>query len=389
MFRLLWPIVLLVACAAPTADLTLAPDVDGFSAALHRVDHDLAATAALDATDWTVQGRLAGLHLQRARLAGGYADYDHALLALDRAYAQAAPGAGPHQTHARVLASLHRLPEAIDAVDRARDRILIDDVTTAELDLLRAELAWQQGDYPTALDASAELELRRPTWRTASTGAHHAWHTLQDAEAERAWDLAEQRLVGEQRVARAWLHLQRGLLDLDRGRPDEALHHYLDADAALPGWWLVHEHVAEALVLTGHPDQAEPIYRDVVEHTDAPEFMDALAGLALDRGDRHAADAWIARAEARYEDQLAAHPEAAAGHALGHYLDFGPADRAVELARANLAARPNAEAHTWLALALLHADRPDEAREHVTAALATPWRSGDLLALAAELDVGE
>ena len=90
-----------------------------------------------------------------------------------------------------------------------------------------------------------------------------------------------------------------------------------------------------------------------------------------------------------YEDQLAAHPEAAAGHALGHYLDFGPADRAVELARANLAARPNAEAHTWLALALLHADRPDEAREHVTAALATPWRSGDLLALAAELDVGE
>ena len=43
MFRLLWPIVLLVACAAPTADLTLAPDVDGFSAALHRRELGLAS----------------------------------------------------------------------------------------------------------------------------------------------------------------------------------------------------------------------------------------------------------------------------------------------------------------------------------------------------------
>jgi tetratricopeptide (TPR) repeat protein len=374
--------LLAAACATPDA-VVLAPDLAGYSRELDGLDSRIEAANALVGSDWTASGRVASLRLERARLAGGYDDYDHALDALDHAFALAPEGSGPLTTRAQVHASLHRLGPALHDLAVARSRILLDDRTVARMDLLAGDLAWQGGDYDAGMAIVADVDTRLASFGSAASVAHQAWHTLDDPAAETAFDRAEAHLIGDAPVARAWIHLQRGLLDLDRGDPDGALGHYLRADAAVPGWWLVHEHVAEALVLTGRSAQAEGIYLDVVERTDSPEFMDALAELALARGDAAEAERWIAGAELRYEDQLARYPEAAAGHALDHWLVFGPPERAVELARANLTARPSAEARGKLAAALLQVGDVDEAVDHIDAALATPWRNGDLLATAA------
>ena len=383
--------VLTLGCA-PAGDAELRPvldDEDGYSRALASLDAELEATRARSGTDWTVHGQLAGLHLRRARLAGGYDDYDAALEALDEAFALAPDGSGPHAVEARVLASLHRLPEAEGAVERASERVLLDDATRASLDLLDSELAWQGGAYDDALNGLADVHDRRPTFGSHARIGHQAWHTLDDATAEAAFDDAEEAIVGEAPVLRAWTHLQRGILDLDRGRLDEALDHYHDADAALPGWWLVQEHIAEIWVLTGHEERAEVLYVDIVERTGAPEFMDALAELALSRGEEAEAARWTAEARAAYDDQLARHPEAAAGHAVDHYLTFAAPSEALDLAEANVMARPNAEAHVKLAAAHLAAGDVPAAREALDRALDTPWRNSDLFDVQAAVEAAE
>ena len=54
-----------------------------------------------------------------------------------------------------------------------------------------------------------------------------------------------------------------------------------------------------------------------------------------------------------FDARLAAQPEAAGGHALDFFLEHGPPDRALVLAEANAALRPNAEAMAQLAGVLL------------------------------------
>lgn len=367
---------LLVGCASSEVVPDLRADVDGYSDAVEDLDRQIAAAEALAGDDWTIDARIASLRLIRARLVGGYGDYVHAQDALDDAFDKAVEGGGPHAVRARVLASLHRVDEAMADVDTARQRLLLSDRELASLDLLGAELRWSSGEHAEAAASVEAIEADLPSFASAASVGHHRWHTLDDAGAERAFDAAEAHLVGESRFSRSWLHLQRGLLDLDRGRYDEALVHYRDADAALPGWWLVHEHIAEILVLTDRTSEAEVIYRDVVDRTDAPEFMDALAGLALDSGDTAEAESWIALADDRYEAQIAAFPEAAAGHALDHYLEFGSPERALEIARGNVENRPNAEAWVGLAMALHNVDQHSEAVEAMEQARATVWRGG-------------
>ena len=128
------------------------------------------------------------------------------------------------------------------------------------------------------------------------------------------------------------------------------------------------------------------LYADIIARTDNPEFMDAVAGIHRAAGRTEAAAPLIARADAIYEAQLLRFPEAAYGHALEHFLEFG-ADpkRTVTLAEANHRTRPNAEAKISLARAYLQAGRKDDARKAIDEALATPWNTADLHAVAAEV----
>src|SRR5262249_31405270 len=135
----------------------------------------------------------------------------------------------------------------------------------------------------------------------------------------------------EQAQTRAYLSLLRGLVALERGRWDEALARYAEGDREFPGWWLLREHEAEIHALQGKKDEAIAAYRQLVDETSDPEYMDALARLVP----APEAGTWVARARTVHDARLARFPEAAYGHALEHYLLFEDPARAVELAEKN------------------------------------------------------
>ncbi|HWN81036.1 MAG TPA: hypothetical protein VNM87_02965, partial [Candidatus Udaeobacter sp.] len=287
----------------------------------------------------------AGAHLQRARLTGDYADYAAAESLITRAFAISPPGAGPFLTRAHLNFTLHRLAP-IEADLKAEERsVMVDDATRADITALRANIDFHSGRYPEARRGfEAAHQLHRSIGSLLNL-ATYDWQTGDFAAAESLLDSAEAMYHGEYAEPRAWVHLQRGLMDLDRGRWDEALAHYHRADSVLSGWWLVQEHIAEVTTLEGHSDQALAMYEYIVARTGNPEFMDAIAKIQLAKGDSAAAQPWIDRAEKIYTDRLARFPEASAGHALDHFLEFEPdAGRLIRLAEENYRLRPGGQA---------------------------------------------
>lgn len=333
---------------------------------------------------WTAYEWAAGAALERARLSGSFDDYAAADALLARAFEIAAGAGGPYLSRARLHYSLHRYDAALADLAAAERQLLLPDATRRQIAAIRADIAFHRGRYREALAGyrdnlvleSDPSDLFRLAYYEWQTGAYDRAAALLEQAAAASGDLDPQRV--------AFWHLQRGQMDLDRGRHAEAFAHFLDADAALPGWWLVQEHLAEVHTLEGRLDEAEAIYRAVIEETGSPEFMDAMAGIAAQRGSETEAALWIARARAGYERQLALLPEAAMGHALGHFLAYEPNDELVlALAERNHALRPGGEATLLLAQAELRADRLDEAADLISALLAGPWRSAELHATAA------
>ncbi len=182
---------------------------------------------------------------------------------------------------------------------------------------------------------------------------------------------------------RAWAALQRGLVEMERGRYSVARAHLERASRTFQGFWLVDEHLAELDVAEGKPAEAEARYRSLIERTADPEHMDALAELVRAPAPAEA-KALRARARAVHVERLARFPEAAAGHAVEHYVKFeADVARAVELAEQNRAVRPDGEARAHLAQAYLRAGRVSDASAEMKQVLATRWISAESLATAA------
>jgi Flp pilus assembly protein TadD len=124
----------------------------------------------------------------------------------------------------------------------------------------------------------------------------------------------------------------------------------------------------------------------VIGRTGNPELMDAAAAILEERGEHEEARALRTRAHEGHEARIAMYPEAAYGHALGHYLEHeGDEARAVEIAERNRDVRPNGEAWTQLAQAYARAGRLEEARAAITHVRATPYRSLELDETAEEI----
>ncbi|MCP4868655.1 MAG: tetratricopeptide repeat protein [Proteobacteria bacterium] len=387
--------VLLPACgnppAEPTPELAAEPAVEAWSPPEFRgrpwadelgsTDTTIEraeAKADASATDWLSLQTAAGALLSRARLTGSYDDYARAEAVVGRAFERAPEGSGPIATRASLNYSLHRLDRVAPDLDRMEALPPAIRVRPYDLALRRGSLAMELGDYEAARALLQESVDGKRTLPSLSTLALWFWKTGDFEVAEELYREAFAVYHGRNSQPVAWLHLQLGLLDLDRGRWDEAMEHYTAAGEVFPGWYLVDEHVAEILTLTGRTDEAIAIYERVIESTGNPEFMDAMAGIEAERGNDEASAAWIARGDEAYGLQLAAFPEAAYGHALGHYLEFGDPAVAVEMATKNHAIRPNGQARVWLAEALLAADRAPDGVAVVEEALAGPYRSSDL-----------
>lgn len=362
-----------------------------YEQALRRLDFEArsdAADAASRPGEWLFEEALARTLIARAKLTGNYADFAAAQAAVDRAFASAPPGTGPHLTAAMLAFSLHRLDEA----ERMLDRVANYAVPPAGGDLaevlgMRGDIARYRGDTATALRFYREAERTVPGSADFRMAVHHS-HAGRPDEADAALVRVEAALPQRTRRARAQIALLRGVVQLDNGRLEAALERFREADRLFPGWWLIEEHIAEVLALTGQGDEAEAILRDVVRRTGHPEYMDALAGLMRSRGDIAGARRWTVLARHGWNSRIRLFPEAAYGHGIDHCLDAGDAGCALALAERNHRARPFGEAKLKLARALALAGRVAEARAMIDEASAAGWRPADIRAARRELPGG-
>lgn len=341
--------------------------------------------AAQSPNSWLDLEQVAGAYLGRAHLTGSYEDYAQADTAIREAFKRAPQGSGPFFVRARVSFTLHRF-EAVEAdLARVEGSILVKSDTQRAVDELRAALAYQRGNYDWAADEFQRLLAKKTTATGLVRAAQFKWKSGDFEGAQEMFAQAEGMTRPADLERRAWLSLMRGLMDLDRGRLDDALKHYEVADRTFGGWYLIEEHIAEIKALKGQHEEARRRYETLVAKTDNPEFMDALAEVygALNQPQDEAR--MIDRAHTLYEARLQRFPEAAYGHALDHYLGRGDAGRAIELGEKNRDLRPGAEAFVKLAQAYRLGDRNSEARTAIESALATPISTAELHATAADV----
>ena len=106
--------------------------------------------------------------------------------------------------------------------------------------------------------------------------------------------------------------------------------------------------------------------------------MDALAAIARAEGDTETALKLRQKARAVYEARLIAFPEAAAGHALEHYLqDKADANTALALAQKNYQTRPYGEAAMALAKAWMRDSKPARASALIEMHLGNGWDTAE------------
>ncbi|MFT5681760.1 MAG: tetratricopeptide (TPR) repeat protein [Myxococcota bacterium] len=374
--------------AVPPAAVEAAPAAPtAFDAELAALDEKIAWNLKRSETlggSWLVLESAAGLLMERARLSGDYNDYARAESLLTEAFSLAPERSGPFMTRAQLNYTLHRLDAVDPDLAQASKRLLLNNHEQGSIALLRANLALQRGDYAAAKNGYDEALALSRSMSAVCSVAVFEWKTGDTKTAEARFDEAEDMLIGDSATRRAWLHLQRGLIDLDHGRLDDAMAHYRTAESILPGHWLIEEHIAEVLTATDQADAALRVYGAVIERTGNPEFMDAVAEILAQREDASAPQ-WVARAREAHDARLALFPEAAAGHALDHYLAHASPAEALALAQANLDTRPNTEARIGLAAALLTAGQLEAAAEQLAIAEASPWVAADIHTLAAEL----
>ena len=325
---------------------------------------------------------LVNLYIERARLTGNYDDYGRAEALLARFPAKFDDLDALCMARARLHYTLHRLSRAKAQLDRC-PRL----AGSAEDALLRANIAFYTGRYKDAGIIYRALVNQVGTPQTYIQLALYHVKTGSPGEAAALMEAAEKRYHGGSAIMQSWLALQRGLIELDRGRYDEARALFALADERMPGYWLTDEHLAEVAKLKGDMAGAKRIYEDVVRRTGAPEYLDALASMESEAGNAARAKALLDRAEALYTARAKHFPEAIAGHALEHYLSAAPQPaKALSLAEANFRNRPYGDAAIALARAHLLNARQGDAVRVLEQQIAKGWDTAEtywILSLAA------
>jgi len=337
---------------------------------------------------WVHLERLAAVYLERAQLTGNFNDYVAAHDAIDQAFELAESGSGPFLTSSRLNFTTHRLPQALEDLTALENAILVNERTQQHVKGMRADIHFQQGEYAAAHELYRKLENEQQSVESAVRLAFYFAAKAQKVSADAWLDTANARAKMADEHLRGWLKLQHGILDLHRGNLDEARAHYEEGLAIFPNYWLIEEHIAEIDALQGNENTAERSYRDLIDRTNSPLFMIALAEIldsrpTSDQQDE-AAD-WIDKAENAYKVQLEKLPEVVAGHALDFFIDTAEPEFTVSLAQRNYSLRPNGEAAVQLIQSYLKTDDTKKAKPILDQTFQSGYNSADLHEAASKL----
>ena len=347
---------------------------------------NLIARTQRDPRSWLALESLADTYRERALFTGTSLDLTRAEDAMTQSFTVAGPGAGPYLSRARLHATLHRFSAAEADLNLAEGEISLDVRDAAGIAALRATIAYQNGHYALAF---AAWERSLALFPTPST-----YVALADALASTGESLAAAELLLRARLltnehdprTAAWVTVQQGIFEMERGRWDEAAALFRSAERVLPGWWFTATRQADLLARRGEHATAVELYTNLVQRTGKPELMDALATELRLVEKNAAADRWSAIAGLAYDDLLQSQPEAAYGHALDHFLSTASEPtRLVAIAESNYRLRPGGEATMKLAQAYFISGRLTEAVTTIKKVLASPYSTVAVHRLAARI----
>lgn len=355
-----------------------------FEAELARIDEqigELGPAALADPLDPERATTYVYRLYQRGSLTGDPRQLDAAASALDQLIGRVPNPSDLYYLKANLAFKVHRLDEVRRAL--ADSRPLRESPQGRSL---QADLDFQEGRYAEAREAYEALAREQGGWDDIARLAHLEFK-LGDAErADRLFAEAEDELTAKQMRHYAWVELQRGVLDLKRGRRDEAAAHYERAARAYSGYWMVDEHTAELLGAAGEYERAAALYESVIRRAPRPEFMQALGELYDAAGNPEAAAAWHERAHAAYLESAGRGEVMYYHHLVDFYADVrGDGPEAVRWAEKDLALRENFATQAALAWALYRAGRYGEARRWIERSLASGARDAHLYRQAAAI----
>ncbi|MGW7521922.1 tetratricopeptide repeat protein [Streptomyces sp. NPDC054783] len=256
---------------------------------------------------------------------------------------------------ARPAAVFHRFQAALTDLDAAAalglDRQILDEE--------RAAIHQAVGRYDEALAVYRHALLGRHDFSALAALAR--WHAERGevAEAERWFPAARRGYRGvspfpvavlEFHCAQTWLSQD----DFARARI------WLEcATRRLPGNVPAQGHLAVVDAAEGRGAAAVRHLRRLALGSDDPHYAAQLARLLAMRQAGGEAKFWRAHAAARYERLIARHPEAYADHAAEFWLTTGgDPQRALDLARQNLALRPTPRVRTLVDRARCRVGQP-------------------------------
>jgi tetratricopeptide (TPR) repeat protein len=335
---------------------------------MDRIEAEIAAfgSGALDVSADTgrVTSYVSYLY-QRASLAGDLQALGAVESAIDRAIALLSNAGDLYLLKANLAFKLHRLEDvrrALEAHPHAFE--------SAEGKVLRADLDFQQGRYDAAR-ARYEQALRgERRWDNLARLAHFTAKMVDDAEADRLFEEAEDELTAKEMRSYAWIEVQRGFLHFTRGRFARARAHYERAERAYPQYWFVEDYVAELLGAEGRYDEAAAIYERIVAEVPRPELQQALSELYALMDDPESARIWNAKALAAYLESAGRGEVHYYHHLVDFYSDVAlDGTNAVEWASRDIALRENFSTQAALAWALYREGRFAEALEWIDRAL--------------------
>lgn len=334
--------------------------------------------------EWLRQESLARALINRSRLSATYDELAEAKSVLATARREAPAGSGPLATDAVLSMMTHRLNDTEAALLTMRQMAVLEPADRSEIESLQGDVDFYRGNFSSARQHYAMA-------RQVDPASDSSYRLAIVAKASGDFDGAMALFAAsEPHAGRStpYLHANYALLfggvEMARGNYRVAREWFAKANQTFPGYWLFEAHLAQAKALDGDLPGAIADMRQIAIKSPSAEAMDGLAMLLRVNGEAAESRQWAARAGAIWQHRLEQLPEAAYGHALEHELVFGSPQRALELARLNLASRPYGESQIYLASALLLNGKNDEALAQLAAAEKSGWRSAPLYALKAQ-----
>lgn len=287
---------------------------------------------ASSGADATAAYQLSAALLQRAQILGRASDLDTAREWAELAVAEGASDPNAWLALAGAQAAVHRFEAATQSLAKAKSLGLAAEVSAG----LERDIRVALGDYQALTD-----ELRQAAQPVGDFAvlAHRADLLLLQGDLRGAslWLRTAQDFYHDvSPLPLAWLYSQQGIALLRFGHVAEARLFFAAAHQRLPTYYLATEHLAECEAKLGNLDRARELYAQVIEQTDNPEFMAALAELERRAGRSAQASDWAARADAGFRRLVQQDEAAYAAHAVDFWLNQPEANAEVlALARRN------------------------------------------------------